>query len=391
MTKAFPMKISHASLTASLIFFFACESPTSTNTASPDYKLEITDSIRVNYLGKLNLMDVNPVFERVLLFDPQNMKFVSTDFSGAILSEFGKDKDAPDGFGFFPMAAGRFTSLENIQVVSSSGIYEYDLEGNLLSSTKVPSNQVLPFSGRIDAKREIQFVNGKILLTGLIARGEFDKTQPEFYDTFLQLVWADPITGNYEQFLNLDPESIFQNDMSHEPSTLSATFEVVEGQLYVISGTDPFLNIYSLDPPYSRLTRIPLQLKDYKLNPGEDPTKADPRAIGYDSSFGIIHKLMKVGDKLVITYETGYDQEDAVRYQENKSNTEWKEFQARVTAKYKLRYQILNLNGEKLNDSELPNDLSDVFVSRDGALWCLKKENPDIEEDFFTVYKVIIK
>jgi len=290
------------------------------------------------------------------------------------------------------MAAGRFNSSENIQVVSSFGIYEYDLYGNLLISTKVPSNQVLPFSGRIDAKREIQFVNGKILLTGLIARGEFDKTQPEFYDTFLQLVWADPITGNYEQFLSLDPESIFQNDMSHEPSTLSATFEVVKGQLYVISGTDPFLNIYSLDSPYSRLQRIPLQLKDYQLNPGEDPKKADPRAIGYDPSFGIIHKLAQVGDKLILIYETGYDTEDAAQSKDgNMSREEWQVFNSKVAKKYPHRYQILDLEGNFLSDFEIPSKLSDVFVSREGALWFLGKLNPEVEEDYYTLYKVIIE
>ena len=151
----------------------------------------------------------------------------------------------------------------------------------------MPRDEIKPFSGRIDAKRKILFVNNKILLMGLIGRGEYNKTQPEFYDNFLQLVWADPKTGNYEQFLNLDPESVFQNNMSHEPGTLSPTYDVANGQLYVISGTDPFLNIHSLDPPYSRIQRIPLKLKDYRLNLGEDPKNADPRAISYDPYLGI--------------------------------------------------------------------------------------------------------
>lgn len=371
--------------------FFACESPSTSETSEElDLNLEIKDSIRVDYIGKLNLMDVNPEFERILFFDPQNMKFVSTDFDGKILGEFSKDRDAPDGFGFYPMAAGRFNASQNIQVVSMFGIYEYDLAGNLLTSKKIPRDEAKPFSGRADAKREIQFVRDKILLSGTIGRGEYNKTQPEFYDTFLQLVWADPKTGSFEQFLSLDSASIFQNNMSHEPSTLSPTFEVVNDQLYIITGIDPFLNVYELDSPYAKPKRIPLELTDYKLNTGEDPKKADPRAISYDTSFGIILKLVKVGDTLVIMYETGYSEKDAIRSRENMSQSEWEEFYIHMKDKYKTRYQILDLDGKMLSDAEIPEELSDLFVSREGSLWFMGKPNPDVEEDFFTLYKVEI-
>jgi len=261
----------------------------------------------------------------------------------------------------------------------------------LLNSTKVPRDEIKPFSGRADAKREIKFVKDKILLSGTIGRGDYNKTQPEFYDTYLQLVWADPKTGSFEQFLSLDSVSIFQNNMSHEPSTLSTSFEVVNDQLYVISGIDPFLNIYELDSPYTKLKRIPLELTNYKLNIGEDPKKADPRAISYDPSFGIIQKLVQVGDKLVITYETGYSDEDAIRSRENMSQSEWEEFYFRMKDTYKTRYQILDLEGKKLSDTEIQEELSDLFVSREGSLWFLGKANPDVEEDFYTIYKVEIE
>lgn len=372
--------------------FFGCESPNTNSTLeNSDLALATVDSIRVDYIGTLNLMDVNPEFEMVLLFDPQKMQFISADFDGNILAQFSKERDAPDGFGFYPMAAGKFNASKNIQIVSASGIFEYDIAGNLLNSTKVPRDEIKPFSGRADAKMEVHFVNDKILLAGLVARGEYNKTQPEFYDTFLQLVWADPETGNYEQFLNLDPESIFQNNRSHEPSTLSTSFDVVDDQLLVISGIDPFLNSYKLDSPYTRVKRIPLELKDYRLNQGEDPKKADPRMITYDPSFGIIHKLVRVGNKLVLTYETGYSEQDALSYHENKSDAEREEFDVHIAEKYKLRYQILDLDGKLLTDSEIPGGLSNMFVSRGGELWFLGKTNPELEEDFYKLYEVRIK
>ncbi|WP_157243411.1 hypothetical protein [Algoriphagus resistens] len=104
------------------------------------------DSIRVNYIGTLNLMDVNPEFEMVLLFNPQNMKFVSADFDGNILGQFSKERDAPDGFGFYPMAAGKFNASRNIQIVSASGIFEYDVSGNLLNSAKRWNQTIVGYS-----------------------------------------------------------------------------------------------------------------------------------------------------------------------------------------------------------------------------------------------------
>ena len=386
------MKLISALIILLAFSFFACESPSSSSeTEGSNLNLEITDSIRIEYIGRLNLMDVNPDFKMILLFDPQKMKFVSTDFEGKILGEFSKNRDAPDGFGSYPMAAGRFNENKNIQVVSMFGIFEYDLEGNLLNSAKIPRDEILPFSGRADAKLEIKFVNDKILLAGSIPHGDYNKTQPEFYDTYLQLVWADPKTGTFEQFLSLDSASIFQNNMSHEPSTLSTSFDVVNDQLYVISGIDPFLNIYEIEPPYSKLKRIPLELTDYKLNVGEDPKKANPRAISYDPSFGIIQKLVKVGDKLLITYETGYSEEDALRSREKMSQTEWEDFYSRLKEKYKIRYQILDLDGKLLTDAEIPDGLSDMYVGRNGALWFLGKAETDVEEDFYAVYEVNIK
>lgn len=375
----------------SLLIAAACSSPeTNEENVLPDLELHIQDSIQVDYIGLLNLMDVNLKHESILLFDPQKMQFVISDFEGKIISEFKKERDAPDGFGFYPMAAGRFNEKGNITIVSPQGIFEYDFEGNLISSSKVPRDEQLPFSGRFDALKEIEFVDDKILLSGLIARGEFNKTEPEFYENFLQLVWADPETGKFEQFLHLDSASIFQNNMSHEPSTLSANFVVNGNQLFVITGSDPFLNIHDINPPYQKQTRIALDLPNYRLNQGEDPKKADPQAISFDPSFGNIQKMAKLNNLLFISYENGYDDLDALTYQEIKSPEEWREFNERIGKKYKTHFLILDMEGNKLADFESPDKLNKVFVSREGSLWFISKPNPDVEEDFVKIYKVDI-
>ncbi|SDD81913.1 hypothetical protein SAMN04488104_10696 [Algoriphagus faecimaris] len=374
------------------VFFFACQAPQSKeSTESINLELEVSDSVRVSYVGVLSFMDIRPEIDRALFFDMQRRAFVTTDFEGNILGEFVKDRDSPDGFGSFPMAAGRLLEGDRIQVVSMFGVFEYDFEGNLIKAAKTPKEEMKSFSGRMDALREIYPVKDKLLMTGLVARGEYNKTQPEFYDNFQQLVWIDPKTGSMEQFLHLDSASIFQNGQSHEPGMLSATFEVIDDQLYVITGGDPFLTIYELEEPYQKIKRVALDLTDFQVNEGEDPQKADPRAISFDPSYGIISKMVRVGDLLVVSYTTGYDDLDRAEYQSVNSQQAYRDFNARIAGKYKNRIQIMNLEGEKLTDFEFPEKLGNVFVSRDGALWFNALPNPEVEEDFFQLYRVEIK
>ena len=127
-----------------------------------------------------------------------------------------------------------------------------------------------------------------------------------------------------------------------------------------------------------------MELTDFQVNPGEDPQKADPRAISFDPSYGMISKLTIVGDYLLINYTTGYEDLDREEYQSIQSQDQWQDFNARVGEKYKPRLQVLSLEGEKLLDIEMPDRLGNVFVSRDGNLWFNVLPNPDVEEDFFS-------
>lgn len=151
--------------------FFGSGSPgTNSTLENSDLALATVDSIRVDYIGTLNLMDVNPEFEMVLLFDPQNMKFVSADFDGNILGQFSKERDAPDGFAFYPMAAGKFNASKNIQIVSASGIFEYDIAGNLLNSTKRWNQTIVGYSFFYSVNLFFKSIRScKILMTSILS------------------------------------------------------------------------------------------------------------------------------------------------------------------------------------------------------------------------------
>lgn len=127
------------------------------------------------------------------------------------------------------------------------------------------------------------------------------------------------------------------------------------------------------------------------MNEGEDPQKADPNAISFDPSYGLISKMARVGDLLVISYTTGYDDLDREEYQSVNSQQAYRDFNARIAGKYKNRIQIMNLDGERLADFEFPEKLGNIFVSRDGALWFNALPNPEVEEDFFQLYRMEIK
>ncbi len=375
--------------TLSVILSSCSQSSNGSGEDQLDYSLSIVDSVRVDYAGRLNLLDVDPEAGLILAFDIQTRKFIVFDFQGEQQGEFSKDPESPEGYGYFPIAAAKIIDQKHILLISSNGVFSYDFQGGLVDSKRLEKDHVLPFSGRSDIRSEIFYHNGKFLLAGLIARGDYNKTQPEFYESFYQLAEFDTAKGKVRRLLKLEDESIFMNGNSHEPPTLSPQFTLVDNKLFVITGVDPYLNIYELDSSNSRIDRVALPVENYQLNPGEDPKKADPRAISFDPSFGYFNKMAHHDGLLIVSYFPGYNQQDQISSRENKSPAEWEAFNSQMQQKYNSEFLVLDKKGQLL--SRIPQDKRldmGQFGSREGSLWFLSRFNDEVEEDFWTFYKV---
>ncbi|WP_164675176.1 hypothetical protein [Anditalea andensis] len=372
---------------------FSCSNFQNEKEFHASLRFEKVDSVRINYLGQLNLMDINPDHKRVLLFNQMEGTFVITDFEGQTLSSFTKIADAPDSYGSFPLAAAKFSEDgQKINLVSNTGLFEYDLEGNLSNSKKFAGEKSTSFSGRSTADSEFYDLGDKTLIKAVETWGEYKRNTPEFYDHFLLLAMIDNNTGEINRFMGLEDDSIYKNGKGHDIADMMPMVDVKEDKIYIVVGKDTYLNVYDLNPPYALLQRTHLPLTDFKQNQGEDFAKVDPNMIRPDMSAGRISNVKVLDDYVIISYFQGYNDQDKEEFDLISNSQEFTAFSLRMKDKYPKYLLLLDKEGNKIKETTVPDGFNPTqFMVRDDHLWFMSNLNEEIEEDFWTVYKVALK
>lgn len=373
--------------------FFSCTNQHSEEDLSAFLEFEKVDSVRVYYLGQLNLMDVNPEHEKVLLFNQMEGTFLVTDFDGQILSTFNKTEDAPDSYGRFPIAAGKFLEDgQKISLISNKGLFTYDLEGNLESSIRYQRDESPSFVGRSSADSEFFNLGEKTLVKGVEAWGEYKRNTPEYYDHFQLLATIDHNTGEITRFLGLEDDSIYKNGKGHDVTDMMPMIDVADEKIYMVVGKDTYLNVYDLKSPHTLLQRTALPLTDFKQNQGEDFAKVDPNMIRPDMSAGRISNIKVFGDYVILSYFEGYNEQDKEDFDMITNVEEYAAFSQRMKGKYPRKLLILDKSGEKVKETNVPTGFNETqFIVRGDHMWFMSKLNEETEEDFWTVYKMDLR
>lgn len=99
------------------------------------YALQLVDSVRVDYMGSMELKDYDPETGHYLAYNQQKKEVLIFDFSGTIVHSFTLKDDGPDainGYGLNPTFAA-----DNILILADK-IFTLDLEGKVLNRTEIP-------------------------------------------------------------------------------------------------------------------------------------------------------------------------------------------------------------------------------------------------------------
>ncbi|NHE58917.1 hypothetical protein [Cyclobacterium plantarum] len=304
-----------------------------------------TDSIRIDYPGLLDLMDVDPSRERVLLYDRQRGIILLTDFDGNHLLSLDKQGDDKGSYGRYLWSTAKIKEDDHIFLISQKGFFEFDAQGEL-AYHKPFQDEVPFFSGRAAADAELIEHEGIFFQKGLVAWGEYNKTEDEYYDQFKLLVKFDPEKGTAERIIHLETESPFRNSgKAFEILDMSPTFTISDDKLLVIAGTDPHLNIYDIYPPHNLLERKPLAYPNYNMGQGIERAEADPKSITVDQSAGRTHTLKVFGDYLLASVSPGYDMADKERYKAISSPEENSSFMESIAGKYEPGLFLMDHHG----------------------------------------------
>ena len=113
---------------------FSCSSSNERGIAKDEApQLIIIDSLIVDYLGTLTMIDIKPDRSEYLMYDGQRKEFSRISAEGDIILSKNLSGDGKDSFGAYFYAANYYDDDKILIFPYSGGIYTYDLKFNLLT------------------------------------------------------------------------------------------------------------------------------------------------------------------------------------------------------------------------------------------------------------------
>ena len=387
------MRFYSSSIILSLIFF-SCASKNDGKIENEIHKsskvisFEKLDSIQIDYLGNPTVHDIDPKSGTILFMEhKQSMEDIMVaNFKGEILASFSKLGDVPDGYGAL-MSTLRIQGDNTFLVYGYNGFMTYDFSGKLLSRVKLKTFQV-PYFRRDAMGFGMEKSGNRYVYPDQVVPNGINKFETRFYEEMDLMFWLNPKSGNREPFIKLPRSSLFRNGKHFYINAWEPIFTIENDLMYVVFGSEPVINIYSLIEPYSLLSSIPFDLHDYRYFSGSIDNSVDPTLM---FTSGSVLNIKKINHYFVIAYFPGYSSEDKEAESENKSQQENLLFRERMLNKYAKRIAIIDTFGNNIIDF-VPDRLApESMLLRNNELWMLEKPNEEVEQDYFRLFRVGLK
>ncbi|WP_154858157.1 hypothetical protein [Cyclobacterium xiamenense] len=342
----------------------------------------ITDSLVIDYLGRLAILDIQSDRSEYLMFDHQRKEMVRVDSNGQILLAKNLTGDTRDGYGSYFISA-HYHGSEEVIILTNKKLFRYDLNLQLIQSGELPfsfftntvyGGHVNDLSGGILFTNSFpQYPSGEVLeqedfLTQLPFLTVYDLEQ----DTILSRQYipaSSQMLKNPGQYREMAPFSI-RNDAT----------------IYLL---------FSYSPEIYRYTFPELELQDtIQLSPGDayvqiDP--ASPKAEPFDRFFkelgasSFVH-LSRSNGYLMAAYQGAAPQEEVDALPRNVVGGE--AFSA-LQKEYKIPYYQIVKEGRKVWEVHLDID----FRYKGGRLFAdrnlhLPRVETELDQVFFYFYEI---
>lgn len=296
------------------ILAFSCNSKEEDNIEKPlseqNLEFEIYDSLVVDYLGNLILMDISPDGQNYLLIDQNTDSIFVTDPSGDIKYHYKRTGEGPEMILGNRTGIGEFLDNESYLIPSSRGIFVFSLSGDLkqsylpeftgVSRLVIPNNPSHAIS------------NGKVYVK--IPGRYSDLVEPgiEFQQKSKHLEILDLATGKYESALPFPKESKFSSETEeYGVFDYFTSFAIDRDSVYLVYRNEPKLFVYHISdleiPTKVKLLNFP------QFHERNTETKPDSEAINVRDFFlGSINQIIPLGNETVlVNYLPGLTDEEA--------------------------------------------------------------------------------
>ncbi len=359
-------------------FFSSCEQPRQTETEITNISFEVTDSLIVDVLGNLELMDINDAQNRFLLYDYGTSDIIVTDENGAILHRYNKEGDKPDSYGSFKISRAAYINDTEYLMPGMQGVFHYNINGKLIE--KLPLDFEPGFRMSVGSARNIQSTESKVVLIMPGREQELDENSRH------QLELIDLDERRFSPILPFPKDSKFGGDKYFDPMHTRPVFNFSNNQLLLTFANEAKLFLYSgnnftkPDTAYALEPEIFYEYEGY----AEPNTKGEMHQDRF--YYGSYHQIAPMGDYIYTRYNTGVAPQK-VREIINSTEPWSDEFNKAINAEMESYSQLFK-DGKKIgSDFKLPDYLGSVTSAFDQEnIWITANQSFE-EKDYYVLYK----
>lgn len=352
-----------------------------------NFKIIKTDSVKVDYLGKPTVHDIDPLSETLIFMEDKeySQKIFIANFKGEILSSNSKFGDMPDSYGVL-ISPLLIDSDSSFLAFGTTGFNRYSYGWELISNISLNEIFIPNFKRNIMGVELIK-IAGKYLTSDKGNR-DINYNKINNYPEINHFNLYDPETGKFEPIIKFPDKSIYKSGKHFYRYAWFPTFTVENNQIFVVYGGEPVIYKYNEEPPFNLISSIPIKLPNFSYYEGSNSENLGHDFFGLFIASGRIENIKKFEDKFIVAYFQGYDKVDKEYHFAKKTPDESKELRERLEKKYPFRLAIFDSLGNLLKDF-VPNDYDpSSMLIRDGQLWVMGKPDPDVEKDYFKLYKL---
>lgn len=367
-----------------VIASFGCANDKNTDQSiSTSYEFEITDSIRVNHLEELTLIDVE---DGMFLAKKEGISnYIIFDKTGNITSQIELKTDGPNAINM-PYSAGFFEGKFTIMDLHR-GLIQFSNDGEIINNLTIPEDYIYMHPYNRPAFR----LENKLAYY----RPERDLTdwedQEKFYRNYYNeplLEVFDPITKEVALKMEIPETSIYKDGDFHflfHPKIIKKgkhwyLFLMAEMKFYVYEeqGEDLIFK-----------ESVSLNMKDQIPFPQANLQNSDELFSKLEMVVpSMIEQLYVLEDKIILIYKKGAT-ENIVKNYDRENQAEWMDFfesLPKYAAVFDLDFKLLQ------NDIELPSGtISTPIVNKEGQIFVQKNQRLLGEEDWNTYYLLRLK
>ena len=353
------------------VFSFSCISrATDERTETSSFQIRITDSLQIDYLGSVWMLDYDSSSQQYLAYGNRDKEVIVLNQDGEIISNFDFASDGPNALGWIDAL-----SLENGKIGlidRKSGFLKFDIQGNRLWNYKLPYS--FTYINGIPGRSFYSLGSELFYLRPERSDNTYSATSASMFQEMYRLPILEAIdTLTHESRLTMPfPETSIYRDGEYHfwmfPELLKSGKDWIlsfrqELQFYVYRENDREIKLEKT---------VSLGLTDFVANKGLPFEQADDYfELTIDQIPGSIQSIYSHGGQTLVVYHKGVAEEIVKRY-----DREDREARAKLNLEKKLFLAVFDSDFQLLqNEIPLPPGL--IFtslISSDGEILALKDQ-----------------